>query len=244
MKNPLLKKALLTSAVALALAYAAGRLSPTGPDVPLTAVASIMPVMLLTAVIFLRALKRHEDLSGMVATELNKIRRLYHLGKNLAGDNEKLRGWFTELHGFVYGYLSAFDKKDFSRYQETNGDFRKLSYHLYTIPSLETEKERVLYRELLDAAGEVAGTRQRIQDLWAGGLKDNEWHAFNFITGLAAVSLLYAIGAGDWIHGGLLLAVVVVSVSLVKDIDQMKTIPAEALSKNYVENMARLELRR
>src|SRR6188472_2809818 len=137
-----------------------------------------------------RALSRRDDLAEEIAIELNKLRRVYHLGKNLAG--ERHRPWFTELHGHLYAYLTAFDKKNFSQYQETNGAFRKFSYHLYQIPSLDTEKERVLYRELLEAAGQVAGARQRIQELWHGGMSKGLWNLVLLMAAFAAAAVRMA----------------------------------------------------
>ncbi len=235
---------LIRTAVSLALAYGVAKLFPSVSDTPMYAVAAVAPVMLLAAVVFLRALKRHEDLSESVSLELNKLRRVYHLGKNLAGDDSKLRTWFTDLHGFLYGYLTGFDKKEFSRYQETNGDFRKLSYHLYTLPDVSSEKDRVLYRELLEAAGVVAGSRQRIQELWNGGLSSKVWNVMYAIAALAGAAILVSISSDDWLAAGLLLSVMASAVALVKSVDQMRTVSGEALSKRYVENLARLELKR
>jgi len=138
-------KLLIRALIAFVLSFAVSQLWTPGRD-PVYGIAAAVIVSILFAAVFARTLKRHDDLNEWIGLELNKIRRIYHLGKNL-GTSASLRQWFTDLHGHLYGYLTAFDKKDFSQYQETNGEFRKLSYHLYTVPGLETEKERVLYRE-------------------------------------------------------------------------------------------------
>lgn len=189
-----------------------------------------------------RALSRRDDLAEAIAVELNKLRRVYHLGKNLGG--ERHRSWFTELHGHLYGYLTSFDKKDFAQYQETNGAFRKFSYHLYQIPSLDTEKERVLYRELLEAAGQVAGARQRIQELWNGGMSAGLWNVALSMTVLSAVAVRMAMGPSDQNVAVLVIAALGCAVVYLRGADDLRSLGGADLSKRYVENIARLELSR
>lgn len=213
----------------------------SGGSATLAAAAAVAAALLLAAV-YVRALRRRDDLMEATGLELNKVRRLYHLGKNLGSDRH--RQWFTELHGFVYGYLTAFDKLTFGRYQETNGHFRKLSYHLYQIPELATEKERVLYRDLLEAAGTVASARQRIQELWNGALPPRSWHGLLVLSAFAAAAVLSATGPADRLTTALLLAVIGAAIAIVRDADRFGGLAEENLSRKYVENLARLELGR
>lgn len=235
----MIKKLLPSAVIGFGLAYALPVYS--GPAV--FGAAAFLGSMLLLAVVYARALRRHDELNEWMAIELNKIRRIYHLAKNLGGESRH-RQWFTDLHGFVYGYLSGFDKRDFGRYQEGNADFRKLSYHLYTISGLETEKERVLYRDLLEAAGTVAGARQHIQDLWNGGLPASAWKMLAAIHAAAAAALLFSMGPADKLVTALLITVAGVAIAAVREADGMKALASASASKRYVENIARLELRR
>ncbi len=207
------------------------------------AAAAILTVALLVAVVVQRALARHDKLAEWIAIELNKLRRVYHLGKNL-GAETKHRQWFTDMHGHLYAYLTAFDKKGFSQYQETNGMFRKLSYHLYQIPSLDSEKERVLYRDLLEAAGVVAGARQRIQELWSGSLPKQLANGLIVLAIFAALSVLMAMGPSDRFAAAMTLSVLGSAVVFAREADSMRDVAGEELSKRYVENIARLELSR
>lgn len=235
----LAKRVLLRVAVVFILAYAV----PVSAGSSLYAAIAVLSVVVLLATVFSQALKRQEQLQEWMALELNKIRRMYHLGKNLGNENH-LRKWFTEMHGYVYGYLTAFENKDFSQYQETNGDFRKLSYHVYQVPELKSDKERALYNELLNAAGTVAGARQRIKQLWDGGLTPQIWNVLVVIAALAGAAVLLAIGSVDRLVAALLLSVLVLAVTLVRDLDNMKAASGQDLAKRYVENIARLELSR
>jgi len=224
------------------LAFALALLGPVQAGSAPLAAAAIVLTGVLVGFSAHRAISRRDDLADEIALELNKIRRVYHLGKNLGGD--KHRQWFTELHGHLYGYLTAFDKKNFSQYQETNGAFRKLSYHLYQIEALETEKERVLYRELLEAAGLVAGARQRIQELWNGGLSPRLWNAVILMMALSALAVRMAMGPSDRFVAGLVVATLGVGLVYLKEADDLKSMGGGDLSKRYVENIARLELSR
>ena len=235
----MLKKLLIPVAGAFILAYAV----PVSAGPAAYGAAAFLGATILLAVVFMRALARRDQLTEWIAVELNKLRRIYHLGKNLGGESRH-RQWFTELHGYVYGYLTAFDKKNFSQYQETNGDFRKLSYHLYQIPSLDTEKERVLYRDLLEAAGVVAGARQRIQELWSGGLPAPIWNALVMLHVAAGAAILFSMGPADRLVTALLLSFSGAAMMIVRETDAMRSLSGSALTKRYVENIARLELRR
>ena len=207
------------------------------------AAAAVILAAVMLAIVIQRALRRHDELNEWVAIELNKVRRIYHLSRNL-GTEARHRQWFTDLHGFLYAYLTAFDKKKFSQYQETNAQFRKLSYHLYQIPGLETEKERVLYRELLEAAGLVAGARQRIQELWNGGLPSGVWNGMMVLAVAAAVATLTAMGPSDRYTAAVVLTALGSGFVLARAADDMRSMAGEDLSKRYVENIARLELKR
>lgn len=230
---------LIKIAIVFVLAYAV----PVSSGSSLYAGISVLGVLVLLSMVMAKALSRRDALNEWMGLELNKVRRMYHLSKNL-GQSDHLRAWFTDLHGFAYGYLMAFDKKKFSQYEETNADFRKLSYHVYQIPALQTDKERALYAELLDAAGTVAGARQRIKQIWEGSLPGSVWNTLVVMAALAGASVLLAVGSVDRLVAGLLLSVLVLGVSLVRNVDKMKLVPEEVLAKKYVENIARLELSR
>ncbi len=106
-------------------------------------VITIPAVVIFTAVFAVLAfiaIERRQRLKEAVAIELNKLRRIYHLGKNL-GNAVHLRGWFTDLHGFIYDYLSGFEKLELNDYDKANPLFRRIAYHVYTVPDLREVKE-------------------------------------------------------------------------------------------------------
>lgn len=229
--------------VILIASFALALLAPVSAGSAALAGTAVLLAGVMLALVIQRALRRHDELNEWVAIELNKVRRIYHLGRNL-GLETRHRQWFTELHGSLYAYLTAFDKKKFSQYQETNGQFRKLSYHLYQIPGLESEKERVLYRDLLEAAGLVAGARQRIQELWNGSLPSKVWNGLSVMVMVAAAATLSAMGPSDRYTAALVLTALGTALVLARASDDMPDVAGEELSKRYVENIARLELAR
>ncbi len=209
----------------------------------------LLPVAIFTAallaIMIVNAADRREKLMEAVRLELNKLRRIYHLSKNIAENNGKYRTWFTDMHGFIYGYLSGFSGKDFSAYDKFNGGFRKVSYHIYTIPDMDTRKCEVLFQDLLHTAGTVAEARQQIKELW-----DNRMSAFGWtVVGLSSLGYVVAtIFAMDdclqcRIVSGISIAAMLLALDYLRDTDTLSG-EKKALAERYVANVGRLELGR
>ena len=240
-------KLLRTVVVVLAAYLIAYIFTPMAP-VALAGII-VIPVIILFAVVFgilaYVAVDRRERLKESVATELNKMRRIYHLGKNL-GASPHLRGWFTDLHGFVYDYLGGFEKYDMAGYDKGNALFRRIAYHVYTVPDLREVKEQVLYSELLAATAIVSDARQKIVTLNKSGFAKSHWFelavmfaifAVTVVAGMADLSLSRFVTANILAAGAMLALFFVEHDAMTSDEDM-------ALAKEYVKNIARLELRR
>lgn len=208
-----------------------------------------MPIALIVAVVMAvligEASARRQKLFESVRVELNKIRRLYHVSKNLSAVSGRFRSWFTDMHGHVYGYLSAFAGKDFDSYDGFNPAFRKLSYHIYTIPELESKKEEALFQDLLRTAATVAESRQQIKELWDKRLSAYGWSVVLLMGSGLVLTTVLSMGEtiASRLAGGALVASVLLALDLLWEID---TLAAEkkALAMRYVENVGRLELGR
>jgi hypothetical protein len=211
---------------------------------PLDAAIAVFSGIII-AILISHALERRRMLMESVRTELNKLRRLYHLSKTLAEGSPKLRAWFTDLHTFLYGYHAMFTGKNFDAYDQFNAEFRKLSYHMYELPALETMKEQVLYTDILSTTATVAEARQRIKELWDERFSTYVWVSVLLMA--AATILAASLGLADALDSRLAGAAVIVSVLLAVDllwkIDSMRS-ERKALAKRYVENVARLQLGR
>jgi hypothetical protein len=188
---------------------------------------------------------RRQKLFEAVRVELNKIRRIYHLSKNLASSNQKYRTWFTDMHGYVYEYLTSFSGKDFDAYDGFNASFRKLSYHIYTVPELETRKDEALFQDLLRTASTVAESRQQIKELWDNRLSAYGWTVVLLMSLGFVVATTFAMGEtnASRLTGGMLIATALLAVDLLWEIDTLAG-EKKAMAKRYVDNLGRLELGR
>jgi len=234
--------------IALVVAFALAYLTPPGS--PLSTLARFdIPAVILFAAVFgmvaFTAITRRENLKEAVAIELNKLRRIYHLGKNL-GAATHLRGWFTDLHGFIYDYLGNFEKYNLSQYDRGNALFRKIAYHVYTVPELKEVKEEVLYGELLDATSVVSDARQRIVSLYKSRYTKSHWFELALVLGLFTAAVL---GATTEMSSSRFISAMTLSIGYLLALSffshDIWTDEGDAtLAKEYVKNIARLELRR
>jgi len=238
----------LRSLAAALAAFVLAYLTPAGA--PLSVLSRLdLPAVVIFVALFgmlaFTAVDRRQRLKEAIALELNKIRRVYHLGKNL-GAAPHLRGWFTDLHGYIYDYLGTFEKFDLRDYDKGNALFRKIAYHLYTVPELKEVKEQVLYDELLDASAIVSDARQRVMALHRSRFTHHHW----FELLLAILLFVAAVLAGTTtapysrlisaltLGSGFLLALTFFTHDIwTEEGDKL-------LAKEYVKNIARLELRR
>ena len=102
----------------------------------------------------------------------------------------------------------------------------------------------MLYRELLEAAGQVAGARQRIQELWNGGMSPKLWNVILLMAAFSAGAVRMAMGPSDHLVAGLVVAALGSGLIFLREADDLRALGGGDLSKRYVENIARLELSR
>lgn len=208
-------------------------------------VPAILTAVVIGFLIFHAADKRR-NLLQTVNLELNKLRRIYHLSKNLTNvDNQRYRSWFTVLHRNLYQYMNGFSERDFSRYEDSNKDFRELSYHIYMIPDLRSNKEESLYDELLRTIAIVAESRQQIKQSQDSRLSAYAW----VIVLLLVLNVLVAawLSTSDMDVSKLATALVFMgflfAVDLLWEVDTLSSERKE-IANRYVENIGRIELRR
>lgn len=196
-------------------------------------------------VLVMQAERRRSDLHRTIALELNKLRRIYHIAKNLSHFNQDFRPWFTELHGHLYGYLMTFNDKNFGQYEETNPGFRKVSYHVYTIPDFKDGREAALYQDLLNTTGEVARARQRIKEIMDNRLSAYGWVVFLIFVGGFVASTWFTLAdtLAPRVIGGVVISLSLILVDLLWQVDSLSS-EYKVLSGRYVENIGRLELSR
>jgi hypothetical protein len=227
--------------------FALAAVAPASADPFASGIALVLAVFsgTMLALLVSQAAGRRQRLNEAVRTELNKLRRVYHLSKNLSAASPKYRGWFTDVHGFLYGYLTKFGGKDFDSYDEFNADFRKLSYHIYTLPDLETKKEEALFDDLLRTTATVAEARQQIKETWDSRLSAYSWVVVMLMSAGLIVSVILAMGdtlASRFSTGAAVVAVLL-ALDLLWEVDTMAS-EKKALAERYAGNIGRLELGR
>jgi len=237
-------RALLAVVIGFLIAYAV----PTSYLMPLSTFSRYdIPAVIIFAVIFgmlaYAAIDRRQRLKEAISLELNKVRRMYHLGRNL-GNAPYLRGWFTDLHGFVYEYLGAFEHRSLAEYDQMNPLFRKIAYHVYTVPELKDVKDEVLYNELLEASSVVSDARQKVLALHRSRFSHRHWFELCLAIVLFVSAVLAATTdttrflSGAVISSGLLLTLLFFSHDIWTGEGD------KSLAREYPRNIARLELKR
>ncbi len=109
------------------------------------------------------SLARKQAIEEYISLELNKIRRMYHLGYHLSLAEPQLRPWFKGLRAELDAYLGGFQEHQFYRYEEGNQAFRRVTYAVYGLPKLGIPYNADLYASLLDAAGTTTEAREYIR---------------------------------------------------------------------------------
>lgn len=197
------------------------------------------------AVLLGNAAARRMELHGAVYRELNKLRRIYHLSKNLAASSSRFRSWFTDLHGFLLNYLGTFSRQDLRRYKESNAAFRQLSYHIYTIPDIVSPKEHILFDDLLQTTATVAESRQKIKELLVSRLSPYVWLTVGTMAACFVVAALSSMGPtfASHISVGAEIAVLLIALNLLWEADALSA-DLNDWAQRYVNNIAKLEYRR
>lgn len=239
---------ILRTLLAALVAYFLAFIFAPQTTIKLAEPVGIAVIIIFTAVFGLLsyvAISRRERLKEDVATELNKIRRIYHLGKNL-GVSPYLRNWFTDLHGFIYDYLGGFEKYDLSEYEKGNALFRRIAYHVYTVPELREVKEQVLYNELLQATSVVSDARQKIATIYRIRYARSHWPELVLLALVFTVTVLAtAVDAplSRLLTANVLAAGYILMITFLNH-DLWTSGSDKQLAMDYVKNIARLELRR
>lgn len=128
-----------------------------------------LAVLYAVTVAFLMSISigRRRSLQSMVLLELNKVRRMDHLAKNIVLQQPELQDWYVELHACLEQYLEFFRKHDIGEYEKGNALFRKVTYLVYSLPQRKTGFQDDLYAELLSTAGSATEAREYVGNLIA-----------------------------------------------------------------------------
>lgn len=206
--------------------------------------AAMLTGSLLSFLIYQAAERRRLFLSTFYF-ELNKLRRIYHISKNIAETNQRFRAWFTDLHGYLVEYMSFFKDKGMEDYSDSNPYFRKVSYNIYKIPDLETKREEALFTELLHTSGVVAQTRSKIKEIYRSRLSAYSWLTVLLMTAGFITTVVYSTAdtSASRLVGGITIGIVLLMVDLLWEVDSLAAENSD-FAQRYVMNVGKLQLRR
>lgn len=188
---------------------------------------------------------RYRELQHAVYLELNKLRRMYHVSKNLVAVSSKFRPWFTDLHGYLHAYMTDVGSRDLAEYSKSNNAYRKLSYHVYSAPELTSQMEQLLFSELLKTQGVVAEERQRVKEFMSQNISAYVWAAVLIAAAalIAAIAAAAGPGLAERVITGSAVAVVILSVDLLGAVYSIRELRKE-WAQRYVKNLAKLDYSR
>lgn len=188
---------------------------------------------------------RYRELQHAVYLELNKLRRMYHVSKNLLAISQKFRPWFTDLHGLLQTYMTDVGGRDLAEYSKSNVAYRKLSYHIYTAPEPASHLEQTLFNELLRTQGLVAEERQRVKELLSQNISAYVWAAVLLLAAALIAAIVAAVGPGmaERVVAGAAVAAVILTLDLLGAVYSIRE-QRRDWSKRYVNNLAKLDYSR
>lgn len=199
----------------------------------------------LLAFLISQAADRRRLFIATVYLELNKLRRIYHLSKNLSVMDQRFRAWFTDLHGYLYEYMNFFQGKTVDDYSASNASFRKVSYNIYKIPEVRNAKEIALFEDLLRTTGVVAETRQRVKEIRRARMSAYSWVAVLLMT--TGFILVVYLSTGDATASRLASAataiIALIAIDLLWEVDSLMT-ESRDIAERYVKNIGKLQLGR
>lgn len=185
------------------------------------------------------SLSRKQAIDEYIQIELNKIRRIYHLGLHLVKAEPRLAPWFEDLKGALREYQDFFCDDLFSNYEVGNPIFRKLTYVLYDLPSRGIPYNSELYQFLLDASTAATEARQYIRSKLAHPIGQFQWVTILLIT-LTLSSILVASTPAD-LSARLVTAAVVFNMFLVLELmyeyDRSDVKSERAIAQLYSNNL-------
>lgn len=186
-------------------------------------------------------LTRKERIEESVSIELNKTRRMYHLGLHLKEAEPKLASWFDELRSYLDAYHQSFEDRVFEDYGASDGLFRKVTYCIYRLPSSGVAYNDALYASLLDTAASATEAREIINDKINNTIGRFSWMVMSVITFILSAVILFT--TPPFLLTQLISALVIfcllLSLQLLYEYDHSNILKQHYISSLYTQNMIR-----
>ena len=217
----------------LAAAFALSYGLPTGShaDSSSSVFNALLLLSFLSGFFINRALERRKTLWNAVEVELSRLRRLYNLSASVDD-----RAWGDKLHRALLTYHKHVGA-DLRAYGKGRDEYRELAMMVYRFAPA-TERDRVLWQDMLQTTRDVALERRPLERSLGGGLQAHGWAVY--LTIAAASGILMLINRG---HGftsfsvGLTLAGVLAVVDLLRRTDRLSKGELAKLEETYRINV-------
>ncbi len=187
------------------------------------------------------ALHKGQEFKKHLNLELSRMRRLFHLTKNL-GSTKVDKLVHEKVKRAVFDYFDFLNTYGLGSHAGSNKLFRKASYAVYSYTP-KTEKHKVLYKELLESLREAAATRQEINAILHGGIKSYGWVVLGSMEILVVVSTLLSQGTDvkDVVVTAATLSTIFIVTQLVWEVDHYSAPQLRDLGKRYGRSKRSLE---
>jgi hypothetical protein len=185
------------------------------------------------------SLTRKQLIEEKIGIELNKIRRLYHLALHIRTLNPELAKWYDAFITAIRDYLNLFCKNDFSKYEDGDPLFRRITYAVYQIPAVTKEYNSELYQFLIDTAGEATEARQFIKQKKDDYIGHFQWGVIIVIT-VTFAGIMTAATARDLVSRSVTTLVIFnlfLALDLLNEYDRINAKKSRYLADLYVQNL-------
>ena len=190
-------------------------------------------------------LNRKNLLEEYIYLELNKIRRIYHLSLHLFKQQSGLEVWFGELARALKSYHTLFSLENFSRYEDGDPLFRKVTYAVYQLPSFKISYNSELYQSLLDAASASTEAREYVRATKANSIGLFQWVVLGVITLTLGIAL---VGSTPTEFTAILASAVFIfnlllTLDLLYEYDNSNVRKDRFIAELYARNLEKLEIK-
>lgn len=231
-----MKEALIAAAriaVFLAAAFAASYGLPrhSGPSSASSVFNTLLLFSFLSGFFINRALERRKTLRTAIETELSRLRRLYNFSVSVDD-----RAWGRELHARLLAYHRRLAGNLFS-YREGRDEYRLVAQWIYTFAPA-SERDRILYHDLLSTTRDIALERRPLERSLEGGLAAQSWAVILMIAGSVVTLVMINRGNGmTEFSAGLTAAGILAVLDLLRSTDRLSKAEITALQAMYRENV-------
>lgn len=190
------------------------------------------------------ALLKGERFKKNLNLELSRLRRIFHLAKNL-GSSAADKKFFTKIKRAVYSYFDIITTRGLQVHQNSNQAFRQISYAVYSFKPRGGRQE-IIYKEMLETLREAAASRQEINSILAGGITSYGWTVLFSMELLVVVATLLAQGddVKNFVVTSATLSTIFIVTLLVWEVDHYSHSQLRELGRRYGQSRRSLEKRK